>query len=335
MANRYWVGGTADWDGTAGTKWAATSGGTGGEAVPTASDDVFFDANSGAVTVNINAIGFAKSVTCTGFTGTLTGGSSLLVYGSFILAAGMTYSFSGTLELKGTGSLNTASKNIAHSIIISAAGATVSLASNLTMTSSVTLNLLAGTFDAAGYNVSLTPANFSSSGTSVRTLALGSGTWTTSGTNWTCNPTTNLTVTGSAIINKTGASSFQFTSVSIYWPGLDVGGSGAVILAESCYFGTLSNSVSPATIRLQSGKTQSVDYFNVSGTPGNLVTFNSLVNGSQGTISKVSGVTTASYMGIKDINATGGTWNALNSTNFGNSTGWFFSGGANMLAFFS
>ena len=30
MADRYWVGGTAAWDGTAGTKWALTSGGAGG-----------------------------------------------------------------------------------------------------------------------------------------------------------------------------------------------------------------------------------------------------------------------------------------------------------------
>ena len=29
MADRYWVGGTASWDGTAGTKWATTSGGAG------------------------------------------------------------------------------------------------------------------------------------------------------------------------------------------------------------------------------------------------------------------------------------------------------------------
>lgn len=335
MANRYWVGGTADWDGTAGTKWALTSGGAGGQAVPTATDDVFFDANSGVGTVSITALGFAKSVTCTGFTGTLTGGSSLLVYGSFILAAGMTYSFSGNLELKGTGSVNTASKNITHNIIINAAGKTVSLASNLTMTSNAQLNLLEGTFDAAGYNVSLTPANFNSSGTSVRTLALGSGTWTTSGTNWTCNPTTNLTVTGSATINKTGASNFQFTSASIYWPGLNVGGSGIVSLYGSCYFGTLSNSVSPATIELQSGNTQSVDYFTVSGTAGNLVTLKSTSSGSQATIYKGSGVTTASYMSIKDINASGGSWYAFNSTSLGNVTGWLFSGGANMLAFFS
>ena len=43
MANRYWVGGTATWDNTAGTKWATISGGAGGSTAPTAADDVFFD----------------------------------------------------------------------------------------------------------------------------------------------------------------------------------------------------------------------------------------------------------------------------------------------------
>ena len=55
MADRYWVGGTANWDGTAGTKWATTSGGAGGASVPTAADNVFFDAASGAVTVTVAA----------------------------------------------------------------------------------------------------------------------------------------------------------------------------------------------------------------------------------------------------------------------------------------
>lgn len=34
MADRYWVGGTATWDNTAGTKWSATSGGAGWASVP-------------------------------------------------------------------------------------------------------------------------------------------------------------------------------------------------------------------------------------------------------------------------------------------------------------
>ena len=47
MADRYWVGGTANWDGTAGTKWATSSGGLGGASVPTSADDVFFTQRPG------------------------------------------------------------------------------------------------------------------------------------------------------------------------------------------------------------------------------------------------------------------------------------------------
>jgi hypothetical protein len=44
MALRYWVGGTNTWNNVVGTKWALTSGGVGGQAVPLIGDDVFFDA---------------------------------------------------------------------------------------------------------------------------------------------------------------------------------------------------------------------------------------------------------------------------------------------------
>lgn len=70
MASRFWVGGSATWNATVGTKWATTSGGAGGAAVPTSADDVFFDANSGAVTITLGATGTAKTLNCTGFTGT-------------------------------------------------------------------------------------------------------------------------------------------------------------------------------------------------------------------------------------------------------------------------
>ena len=51
MANRYWIGGSGDWTDTA--NWSTTSGGSGGASVPTASDDVYIDANSGSGTVYI------------------------------------------------------------------------------------------------------------------------------------------------------------------------------------------------------------------------------------------------------------------------------------------
>jgi hypothetical protein len=44
MADRYWVGGSGDWNNTA--KWSTSSGGAGGASVPTSTDNVFVDSNS-------------------------------------------------------------------------------------------------------------------------------------------------------------------------------------------------------------------------------------------------------------------------------------------------
>ena len=43
MANRYWVGGTGDWDDSSTTHWSDTSGGSSGASIPTSSDDITFD----------------------------------------------------------------------------------------------------------------------------------------------------------------------------------------------------------------------------------------------------------------------------------------------------
>lgn len=89
MAARYWVEPTGTWDGTAGTKWSATSGGPGGASAPTAADDVFFDAASGAAVVTLAAGAVARSIDCTGFTGTLSHSSAFtLVLGDATAGAG-------------------------------------------------------------------------------------------------------------------------------------------------------------------------------------------------------------------------------------------------------
>ena len=90
MANRHWVGGTDAWDATAGTKWALTSGGVGGEAVPTTNDDVFLDANSGAVTITLGGTPYCHTLDCSNFTGTLNYGAYLFISGSLIFSPGMT-----------------------------------------------------------------------------------------------------------------------------------------------------------------------------------------------------------------------------------------------------
>lgn len=99
MADKYWVGGGDGlWSATAGLKWAAVSGGAGGQTVPTASDDVYLDANSPACTISANAA--ARKLDCTGYTNTLTHNAVSLSLGTSTastgnialkLVSGMTY----------------------------------------------------------------------------------------------------------------------------------------------------------------------------------------------------------------------------------------------------
>ena len=179
MADRYWVGGTAAWDGTAGSKWAATSGGTGGETVPTTADDVFFSsASTGTATIATGNTG-AKSINCTGFTGTLTGTAAITVAGSVTLVAGMTYTHTGTVTFTGTGTLTTAGKTFS-AVTIDASGFTVTLGDALNI-SSRSITVSRGTFDTANYSV--TAGNLSSNISANRTITLGSSTVTLS-SNW-------------------------------------------------------------------------------------------------------------------------------------------------------
>lgn len=137
MADRYWVGGTGTWDTNVGSKWSTTSGGTGGASVPTSADDVFFDANSGSDTVTVSGTRLCKSITCTGFTGTLTSVNTtgrLHVYGDVTLSAGMTYSVLGNLEIHGgvTSTITTFGKLIPYLRTDGLSDNTITLGDNLT-----------------------------------------------------------------------------------------------------------------------------------------------------------------------------------------------------------
>ena len=221
MPSRYWVGGTASWDGTAGTKWALTSGGAGGQTVPTTADDVFFDANSaGIVTIAAGNTG-AKSINCTGFTGTIAGSVAITVAGSVTLVSGMGYTYATFMTITGTGTLITAGK--AFFTAIDGVGITVTLGDALLGLVEVTR----GTFDTAGYNV--TVARLQSSNTNVRTINLNASTVVLSGdsgaidftiaTNLTFNAGTsqiNLSSTTPTLVG--GSQTFynvSFTSTSV------------------------------------------------------------------------------------------------------------------------
>ena len=202
---RYWVGGTASWDGTAGTKWATTSGGAGGASVPTTADDVFFDAAStGTCTISSGNTG-AKSINCTGFTGTITGNAGITVAGSITLDAGMTFTHTGLKTITGTGTLTTAGKFFGL-LSIDGAGITVTLGDAISLQTNANMDIRQGTFDTAGYN--FTGGRFRlGETTSVRGLNLNSSTVTLNAQGgFSAQNTTNLTFNaGTSQINSTSS----------------------------------------------------------------------------------------------------------------------------------
>jgi len=63
MAVYYWVGGSGTWNSITTINWAASSGGAGGAGVPTSTDDVLFDANSGtAATIVVTTTAATNSI---------------------------------------------------------------------------------------------------------------------------------------------------------------------------------------------------------------------------------------------------------------------------------
>lgn len=224
MAARYWVGGANTWNSTAGSKWATTSGGAGGAAVPTAADDVFFDAASGANTVTLATTSVCRSIDCNGFTGSISHPSSTTVNigdatagaGNIALrlATGMTYTVGNAtssllqfISTSGTQQTITTNGKTMPSYRIDGVGSSYLLSDSNTISSTSVLTLANGTLNTNNQTCSWGLFAYS---TGTKTLTLGSSsiTLTGTGTPWnstTANTTFNsgtstLTFTGSGVI---------------------------------------------------------------------------------------------------------------------------------------
>jgi hypothetical protein len=212
MADRFWRGGTAAWDGTAGAKWADTAGGATGAAVPTSADDVFFDAtSSGTCTISTGNTG-AKSINCTGFTGTIAGSAAITVSGSLTFVAGMAVTYTGGITFAATATITSAGKTISGAgggITVDGTGITVSLADALNVGTG-RVNVNRGTFTTNDYNITAgdTVNNIAFSvtmnlGSSTITLSSTTPILFTGGANFTLNAGTSTFVltSGSALVS--------------------------------------------------------------------------------------------------------------------------------------
>lgn len=336
MANRFWVGGNANWDATAGTKWATTSGGAGGAAVPTAADDVFLDngAGTGNVTIPASTTVSCRSLNCTGYIKVLTfaATTSLMNVGdatagasnvALLFVSGMTLTLTavGTITLQSTSAtvqtITSGGKTLPN-ITINGTGSKYQIADNTTLNSGATFLLTTGEIDYNGLNFSAGAINIS--GAVARTVKMNAAnlTCTTVVNAWNAGTTTNLTAAdlgSSGTITLTGSGSnlgaTGFIGGGLTYNNVTLSNVGVSSITGTNTFGTLTFTAGAAATteyRLANNQT-------VTGT----VTFNGntvanrgcLRSNTIGTTRTVTAATVSSngFFDFMDITGAGaGTW---------------------------
>jgi hypothetical protein len=296
---------------------------------------VDFSIISGSYPLTITSSADIKSLDFTGFTGSWSPGvNTLTLYGSLTLVSGMTFTAgTGTFSFGPTGTALITHAGFTLNPIATGVGTVQFTPGTVTLNGSLSLG--SGTLDLT--NNSLNATSFSSSNNNARTLIMGSGTWTLSGTNivWNCSTSTNLTLTpgtSTIVLSDTSTATRVFNGGGKTYNNLTIGGltgTSAFFLSGSNTFNTIaSTKIVAHTISFNPGITTTVSNWTVTGTAGNIVTINSLSPGLQATLTKTGGgVVEVDYLSIQDSNATpGSTWYAgSNSTNVSNNTGWIFS----------
>lgn len=224
---------------------------------------------AGTDTVAFTTQVFCQNISFAGFSGTWNN-TPLTSSGSVTFGTGMTVTDGGsTITLTATSGTNLITSNgvaVNRNITLNGVGGTWQLADALsisTVTSTRTLTLTNGTFDANNFNV--TCGSFSSSNSNTRTLTMGSGTWTLTGNNatiWNLATMTNMTITGSGSIvcnysGSTGTRTFNHGATA-----------GASVMPVDVYITAGTDTVTFVGSSSDAGAFKSIDFTGFSGTQG-------------------------------------------------------------------
>ena len=350
----YRVGTNTTWEGA--SSWALTSNGAGtGANFPLAQDTAVIDNNTtltGTLSLNIYNIG---SIDCSTRTTaiTLNHNATASLYGSYILGSGMTISGTSvqTFSGRGTQTFTSAGKTITFPITIDKPAGAFELGD--AYTSSSTITHTRGTFDAKTYN--LTCTTFASNNTNVRTINMGSGLWTITGTStvWAFNNFANLTFnkgTANILLSNitTDLRIFNGGSNSILFNKLTIGGATGTSVTFLQFGGTFTELASTKTVahtirfQLNSPGGIVINNWSITGTAGNLVTVDSASAGTRQTFTLTNSTFgLIDYLSVKDIGVTSPNlfFVGNNSIDGGNNLNVYFTGTVvpatgSMFAFF-
>jgi hypothetical protein len=281
----YWnLAGAQNWSATA---WAPSSGGTPDiNQFPLAQDTAVFD-NTGSIgTVTVDQswnIGtFDASGRSTAWTFSV-GTTTPFIYGDWKFGTGISQTLTtGTLTFskRGTQTITSAGKDFNCNLVIDCVTGTVQLADAMSTNSERSFTLTSGTFDAVSYNVTVGRVNIS--GTTQRTLKMGSGTWSVRGTgsgvvHWDATTTTNLTFykgTANIIQGNNNNNARTFAGGGLSYNKFTFAGSQTNITTftgDNQFTEFASTKTIAFTIALGS-TTQTFGKWTITGTLGNVVT---------------------------------------------------------------
>jgi hypothetical protein len=318
------------------TAWALSDGGTPDvNNFPLAQDTAIITSTSPASgsTITLSTAYLTPTIDTsdrTSNTLTLTGSANL--YGDLILGTGITATTT-TLTFLGRAQTITSSGVSIPAITINSVVGTLDIADALSLTG--TLTLTSGTFDAVSYNV--TCSAFSSGNSNTRTLNMGSGLWTLTGTGtlWNTGTTTNLTLnkdTANILLsNNTASITRTFTNGSgTSFNKITIGGetsTSTTSFANDATYGELASTKTVAhTVRFGVAAPRTINTWSITGTAGNVVSVISGIVGSQASFTLNNVTSGIDYLAVQDINVTTADkfYVGANSTDNGNNTNVYF-----------
>ena len=343
----YWnLAGTQNWNATA---WATTSAGT--PAVnnfPLAQDTATFTNSGSAGTVALGVVYNIPALDASTRTSAVTLSHNAVVdrYGSYTLGSGVTVSGTSaqTFSSIGTMDFTSAGKTITFPITVDTPSGSLRLGDAYTSNSSITLTR--GTFSANNYN--LICSVFASSNSNTRTIIMGSGLWTISGsgTLWNTGTITGLTFnknTADILLSNPTNISRTFSSGALSFNKLTIGGAtgtSATILSSTASFTELASTKTVAYNIQLGANLGTIGTWSITGTAGNVFTVNSNTAGTRRTFGLTNVTSGIDYLSVKDIGVTQTNrfYVGANSTDGGNNSNVIFTAapaGGNTGAFFS
>ena len=291
----YWnLSAGGGWDQTGWALAAGTGAATAVNNFPLAQDTAVFQGLTGTLTsgatvtigssFNIGTIDMSARTTNT--ITLATGNASPTICGNWINGTGTTITGSGTITFAGrvAQTITSAGKTFPQFFVFNNPGGSVTLQDAFASSASGQFPFLAGTFNAALYNVTLSGAQISSTGDLVRTINFGSGTWTLGQGGSTFNASgTNFTALGTATLSFTAVTGKSFGGGGFNYSGITInqGGSGMLTISGDNTLKTVTSTFSAssaATINLNNNTHTLIEPWQATGQGSRVLTVTGLNN---------------------------------------------------------